>query len=112
MNSNVVEISVEVHCYRPWWAIHHWESKFTTSIYRLYVDQDLITERTWVWNNNTVILESLIVDVDNNIGHNVKLEPLICAPGQAQFKLSNFKLLNKQGECNSINDLEIYFILQ
>jgi hypothetical protein len=27
------------------------------SIYRLYLDQDLITERTWAWDSNTRIRE-------------------------------------------------------
>jgi hypothetical protein len=42
-------ITVEVHALQPRW-IYIEQPK-----YRLYVNNDLITERTWIWDLNTFI---------------------------------------------------------
>jgi hypothetical protein len=81
-------------------------------MYRVYVNTDLITERTWIWDNHTFLVENLLVDLDLKRGHTVKVEPVIYIPDQAQFKISDFKLLNAGGQANSISDVELYFTLE
>lgn len=107
----LVELSFNVHCYKPPWSTNHRDKKISTSAYRIYVDDDLITERTWLWCNDTVIVETLLVDINPEQGHNLKIEPVTYIPEQATFKISNFTFLNCQGQINSVNAVEIYFVL-
>jgi hypothetical protein len=107
----LVELSFNVHCHRPPWSTNHLDRRFSTSRYRVYVDKDLITERTWIWGNDIVIAETLLVDIDPEQGHNLKIEPVTYIPEQAIFKISDFRLLNCQGQTNSVNDVELYFVL-
>lgn len=44
------------------------------TIYRIYVDNDLITERDWVWPKNKLyVRENLIVELDQG-PHSIKVE--------------------------------------
>ena len=109
---SIVELSFNLYCHRPPWSIHHWDRRISTSMYRVYVNTDLITERTWIWDNHTFLVENLLVDLDLKRGHTVKVEPVIYIPDQAQFKILDFKLLNTGGQANSISDVELYFTLE
>ena len=80
-----VSLRVQVHCLQPNWI------EYENSRYRLYVNDDLITERTWIWNMNTYIEESLLVDVPEQISHTVRLETILDNPRSlTQFSLQNF----------------------
>lgn len=80
-----VSLRVQVHCLQPNWIEHE------NSRYRLYVNDDLITERTWIWNMNTYVEESLLVDVPENISHTIRLETILDNPRSlTQFGLQNF----------------------
>ena len=80
-----VSLRVQVHCLQPNWI------EYENSRYRLYVNDDLITERTWIWNMNTYIEESLLVDVPEQISHTVRLETILGNPRSlTQFSLQNF----------------------
>jgi hypothetical protein len=60
--------------------------------YRLYINDDLITERSWIWGINNVIEERMRVEVSKNISHTLRLE-LIPNPGyMVQFGLRNFSV--------------------
>jgi hypothetical protein len=63
----LTSVSVDVYCQKT----HE-----GSLIYRLYVDNDLLTERTWIWPAyETYLNESMEIDVD---------------PGKHQIKLINF----------------------
>jgi hypothetical protein len=80
-----VSLRVQVHCLQPNWIRHE------NSRYRLYVNDDLITERTWIWDMNTYIEESLLVDVSEQISHIIRLETILDNPHSlTQFGLQNF----------------------
>ena len=80
-----VNLRVQVQCLQPGWIEHD------NSSYRLYVDDDLITERTWIWNINTVIEEDLLVDVTPGELHQVRIDTILNKPRDlAQFGLRNF----------------------
>lgn len=92
MSSSTTHVIVEIHCVRPVWAELHQNEKYRDSRYRLYVDSDLITERTWIWNNSTFLQENLWVNVDRSIIHTLKLEAVTYLPEQAQFSLQSMAL--------------------
>jgi len=80
-----VKLRVQIHCLQPNWIEHE------KSRYRLYVNDDLITERTWIWTMNTYIEETLIVEVPEKISHIVRLETILDNPRSlTQFGLQNF----------------------
>ncbi len=60
------EISLDVYCR---WIV-------TTYAYRIYVDDDLLTERTYVWNNNSqFVRENIVVYLDPG-EHTIRIEPV------------------------------------
>jgi hypothetical protein len=78
-------LTFEVHCLQPRWIEHE------KARYRIYVNDDLITERTWIWDMDTVIEESMQVKVTPNLTHNIRLEHVKFNRGDlAQFGLRNF----------------------
>ena len=80
-----VNLTVEVHCLQPRW-IEHEKAK-----YRIYVNDDLIIERTWIWDQDTVIEENITVDVTPEITHTVRVECIKFNRGDlAQFGFRKF----------------------
>jgi hypothetical protein len=80
-----VKLRVQIHCLQPNWIEHE------KSCYRLSVNDDLITERTWIWSVNTYIEEDLLVDVTERESHIVRLETILDNPRSlTQFGLQNF----------------------
>ena len=111
MSSNVTNISVEVHCCRPLWATKDPHAPYHDSRYRLYVDDELIIERTWVWNNSTFLKENLWLSLEKLKKYSLMLEPVRLIPEQADFSLNNFKVLNSNATVEYSNLTEISFIL-
>lgn len=78
---NEVKLTVDVIC--------NWLGYEPT--YRIYVDGDLITERTYTWGSEEYVREHIIVVLDSG-SHNIKLEK-VKKPGTAcDFYLKNFKV--------------------
>ena len=102
----------EVLCYRPPWAIKNHLIKFSDSKYRIYVNNDLITERSWLWNNDTKLLENIWLNLENNKEYKLRIEPVVTIPEQAKFSIHNFKITNSNVDINKINDLQVNFILR
>lgn len=113
-----VNLSIEIHCNFPSWIKSGYIFKnpigdypvFRQPIYRLYVDNDLITERTWVWEDGIYINEDLWVDLDESTIHKLTVQPILKNPAQAKFlafnlQAKNSTLKNKQ----RLNDLEFSF---
>ena len=49
--------------------------------YRLYINDDLITERTWIWRDCHVFVEeNFKVDIDPNNLVNIRLDPILSSP--------------------------------
>ena len=83
-----VNLKVQVQALQPGWI------EYETNKYRIYVNDDLITERTWIWNLNTVIEEDIWIEVPPYISHIVRLESILDPKSIAQFGLRNFKVNN------------------
>jgi hypothetical protein len=107
-------INIEVHCARPNWVFLSFPivKQFDISYYRLYIDSDLLTERTWIWDNNTFIKEDIWINTEPNIEHIIKIEPIVKNPAQAQFELLNFKVVNKNYQLNRLDINQISFKIQ
>ena len=80
-------ITVQVHPLQPNWIEHE------KPRYRLYINDDLITERTWIWDMQTYIEEDLRVEVDKGINHTIRLELIKDDPMHlSQFGLQNLRI--------------------
>jgi hypothetical protein len=111
MDPVTTNITVEVHCRRPPWAINHWEERYRDSRYRIYIDNDLITERTWLWDNTTYLREDLWANLTPKDLHFIRLEPVIHIPEQAKFGLLEFNVANAPAKVLAIKPHEITFKL-
>jgi hypothetical protein len=107
-----VNLTVEIHCHRPAWAITHSDSRYTDSRYRIYINNDLITERNWIWGNNTFLVENMWLYCTEATDYIVKLDPVVYLAEQANFVIDNFQIVNVPAAYNKINDLKINFNLQ
>lgn len=103
---------VEVHCLRPPWGQHNPIKMFNDSRYRIYVNQDLITERSWIWNNEIFLLENIWIHADKSHEYILKLEPVVTVPEQAKFSLKNLTSKNLEIMNKAIDDLQINFTLR
>lgn len=80
-------VQIEVQCLQPRWIEQE------RARYRLYVNDDLIVERIWIWDIDTIIEENLIVDVVPKIAHNIRLEHIKLNRGDlAQFGLRTLRI--------------------
>ena len=115
MASSTAHIIVEVHCVRPSWAMPNairqlrCKEEYSDSKYRLYVDDDLITERNWIWDNFTFLQENIWVNFNYSMIHVLKLEPVTNIPEQAQFSLQLMGLAKGSLSKISIAPTEITF---
>lgn len=106
---NAINLSVEVHCIRPPWGQYNTVGIFNDSRYRIYISNDLITERSWVWNNNTFLLENIWILPNSKNEHVLKLEPVVTIPEQAKFFLERLIFKDINADIHKINDLQINF---
>jgi hypothetical protein len=84
---NETTITVQIHALQPNW-IEHEKPK-----YRLYINDDLITERTWIWDMQTYIEEDLRVEVSPGVNHTIRLDLIKDNPMHlAQFGLQNLRI--------------------
>lgn len=67
--------------------------------YRIYVDGDLITERSFIWSSQDHLEEMLQLELASGL-HKITLEQL--EPCYAKFKIKNFRIL--QGPAEIIAD--------
>lgn len=73
-----VVISVDILCA---WTV-------TPPVYRLYIDEDLLTERTYIWSNpDQYVKEHIIANLEPGI-HTLKL--VSATPGFKNFQYQNF----------------------
>ena len=102
---NAVNLTVEVHCLKPSWVNHE------NNKYSIYVNDDLLTESTWIWELNTLINENIWVIIPTNSTNTVRLEQIIQDKSVAQFALRNIRVIDTPFTSEQINDLTISFTL-
>ena len=109
---SVIEIIVDVNCHRPAWVHEKHNINFLKSAYRIYINNELLIERWWAWDDNTLIREKVLVNLPINSTNQIVLEPVLIDPAQATFNFSNFTIQNQIFSIEHINDLVISFTLQ
>ena len=102
---NAVNLTVEVHCLKPSWVNHE------NNKYRIYVNDDLLTERTWIWDLTILINEIIWIDIPATSANTVRLEQIIQDKSVAQFALRNIRVIDTPFTSEQINDLTISFTL-
>jgi hypothetical protein len=86
-------ITVEVHALQPRWI------DLEKPRYRLYVNDDLFTERSWIWNQQIFIKENLSGHLETDINHTIRLEIIKSDPMHlSQFGLRNLRINNSDFE--------------
>ena len=99
-----LNLSVEIHALHPRWI------SIEQPKYRRYVNNDLITERTWTWDQDTYIEEKMSLCVPTQIRHNISLELIkSCSTHLSQLGLSNLKINGSNSLCNSEHSMSLSF---
>lgn len=100
-------IVVQVHALQPRWIGHEQPN------YRIYVNNDMITERTWAWDINTYIEENLRVGLDHGVTHTIRVELIKSHPmHRAQVGLRNLRINGQTKPDNGEHRSELSFILE
>lgn len=86
---NEVNIKVQVHCPKPSWVVAE------KNRYRLYINDDMLTERSWIWSINTVIDEDIWISLASNTVNLIRLESILDpVESIAKFSLMNLRVNN------------------
>ena len=108
-----VNLTFEVSCQRPLWAIlGSFKDKFSDSRYRIYINNDLIVERNWIFDDSIFLLENIWINDDANTNYTLRLDPVVHIPEQAKFSVNNFKVTNLEADSTKIDDLQVNFTLR
>jgi hypothetical protein len=68
-----------------------------TPMYRLYVNDDLLTERTWIWNKNTKIKENVLIELEKATRNNITLEAVKSRiSASVKFVISGCESISRQ----------------
>lgn len=89
--------------------VHYLENiEYVNSIYRIYVNDDLLTERTW--DNNFIVREEIWIHVIRHRLYTIRLESVLVNPAQATFILDNL-LITHPHQQDIINQNTLSFTL-
>ena len=103
-----LHLSFNIHGHQPDWAKKSSDKMYADSRYRVYVDDELIIERTWNWGNRAYLNENIWVNVDPG-KHLFRVEPILMKnPDQATFSIENIKANNTSIDLNN-DRLDVYF---
>ena len=81
------QILIEVHCLRPSWVAKE------DNRYRVYINNELITERTWIWDSKTIIDENIWVSIIPSTLNSVRVEAEpIPSTSMVKFGLKNLRI--------------------
>jgi len=91
-----INVEVDVYCSQPDWVFEERlkADKYYESMYRLYANHDLLTERTWAWRNQP-LTENIWLEGEGKV-YSIKLIPILKNPAQAKFKLHNLIVKNAE----------------
>jgi len=82
-----VTIKVQVYCVVSKSWISYEQNK-----YRLYLDNDLLTERTWIWSGDIAINEIIWTNLIENSKHIIKIDPIMSPRSVIKFGLRNLTI--------------------
>lgn len=94
MESNFVTVSFDIYC--------HWQG--IPPIYRIYVSDELFSERTWIWTENYL---TEILQIKAPPGkYSVRLESV--GPNLAEFRVTNFAIKHGPARWLDLQTLEVF----
>ena len=93
-----VRLKVQIHCLQPNWVEHE------NSRYRLYVNDDLITERTWIWHD-FYIDESIQIEAPPG-RYEVRYECL--DPEHARLRIGDLRIETGPAIITKAGEIQIY----
>ena len=105
---SVHQLTIDILCDIPSWIQLHPDIEFRNTFYRLYLDQDLLTERTWDFGNHVYVREHMWITSTSGQEHTFRLTPIVKSKTQAKFSLRNF-MIDKKEHILYPTDLEITF---
>lgn len=99
-----VNLKVQVHCLRPSWV------NFENNKYRLYVNNDMITERSWIWDTKTLLDENIWVELELDTEHSIKIVPVLDPINSfVKFTLKNLRINDNLYYTENEEQLELSF---
>ena len=81
-------VTVQIHALKPSWI------NYEKNRYRLYLDNNLFTERDWIWDLNICIDENIWIDSESGTTHSLRIEPILQQNSVAQFGFRTLKINN------------------
>lgn len=87
-NQRQVEIRFDVHC-------HHGDEMYLPG-YRVYLDQDLLTERTFVWSRSDEYVEELATVKLSSGPHSLKIDRINDPRGL--LRVNNVRINGRQSD--------------
>jgi len=101
-----VNLKVQVHVLKPSWV------NFEKNKYRLYVNEDMLTERSWIWDIKTFIDENIWVELESNKEHRIKIVSILDPINSlAKFALKNLRINENLYQSENQEQLELSFRL-
>jgi hypothetical protein len=80
-------IQIQVQCIKPSWV------NYQDNRYRLYVNNDLLVERTWSWPITQFVEEDILADLEPDTNNTLRLEAIPNPPdSNVQFGLRILKI--------------------
>jgi hypothetical protein len=104
-----IKILVKICCDHPSWVENY--PKLLPSIYRLYINNDLLTERTWRYGNHNALHEEIYANLKPDNEYTLRVEPVVKNPAQAKFKVSDFATPQQATIVTDSTNLSITFKL-
>lgn len=98
-----VNLKVQVICLSPSWI------NYEKNRYRIYIDDELLAERDWVWSKETIIDEDLWIKAEPASRHIIKLIPVLQSDSVAKFALRKLRIQDVLRSDVQGNDSQITF---
>lgn len=90
----MINLFVDIHCREEPWAYELDSVNYKKPVYRLYLNNELLTERTWTHSEDSFIREEIWVDIPRNFESTINLEPVMFDDKQATFGIDNLHSSN------------------
>jgi len=72
------------------------------AIYRIYINEELLIERSWIWDSQTFLKENICINTDSDTTCTIFLDSILSIPYNP-IKLPGFRLENLQCTNEKIN---------
>jgi hypothetical protein len=103
------KITFDIFFQQPTWVANHGE-KYKTNIYRIFINNELMTERNWIWGEDRYLREHIWAELESSYPyHELRFVPVLKNQAQAQFTLKNLRI---NGWPRPIHDYETTFRIE